>query len=352
MLSLLALSCPQCSAPLPRAARWRTVNCSYCGATIMRSGEETVERESFRAALRRANANVDASGAGAGASAGAACGRILTWRGARYRVLAPLATGEHSEVLLAERLGALPERVTLQARARQRPPTTCWCAKAPCCGRCRICRCPARPTSRAGCRSRWAWAWPKAWATATAPARPWCCGTRPVSGAACKTCSRPIRQGIDARHAVWIWRRMLEVLAFVHGAGWTHREPVARACAGASARPRRADHRLVARAAGRQCIGPCGRRGTRPDAGSMDRARAALHGGAAGEPGEPGEPGLGAQHARTAWPPCCASAAKTPPSASASARRASSNRCPPRRAKPSAHVAVRSFRSRAARRRR
>jgi hypothetical protein len=47
MLSLLALSCPQCSAPLPRAARWRTVNCSYCGATVVRTGEETVERESF-----------------------------------------------------------------------------------------------------------------------------------------------------------------------------------------------------------------------------------------------------------------------------------------------------------------
>jgi serine/threonine protein kinase len=29
-------------------------------------------------------------------------------------------------------------------------------------------------------------------------------------------------QGIDPRHAVWIWRRMLEVLAFVHARGWSH----------------------------------------------------------------------------------------------------------------------------------
>jgi serine/threonine protein kinase len=28
--------------------------------------------------------------------------------------------------------------------------------------------------------------------------------------------------GIDPRHAVWIWRRMLEVLNFVHGHGWCH----------------------------------------------------------------------------------------------------------------------------------
>ncbi|MEO5714021.1 MAG: lipopolysaccharide kinase InaA family protein [Luteolibacter sp.] len=29
-------------------------------------------------------------------------------------------------------------------------------------------------------------------------------------------------QGIDPRHAVWIWRRMLAVLGFVHSHGWSH----------------------------------------------------------------------------------------------------------------------------------
>jgi serine/threonine protein kinase len=28
--------------------------------------------------------------------------------------------------------------------------------------------------------------------------------------------------GIDPRHAVWIWRRMLEILNFIHGHGWSH----------------------------------------------------------------------------------------------------------------------------------
>ncbi|HEU4375476.1 MAG TPA: protein kinase family protein [Telluria sp.] len=28
--------------------------------------------------------------------------------------------------------------------------------------------------------------------------------------------------GIDARHVVWMWRRTLDVLAYVHAAGWTH----------------------------------------------------------------------------------------------------------------------------------
>ena len=29
-------------------------------------------------------------------------------------------------------------------------------------------------------------------------------------------------QGIDPRHAVWVWRRMLDVLHFVHAQGWAH----------------------------------------------------------------------------------------------------------------------------------
>jgi serine/threonine protein kinase len=29
-------------------------------------------------------------------------------------------------------------------------------------------------------------------------------------------------QGIDPRHAVWIWRRILDVLSFVHRQGWSH----------------------------------------------------------------------------------------------------------------------------------
>ena len=207
MLSLLALSCPQCSAPLPRAARWRTVNCSYCGATIVRS-TETVERESFRAALRRANADVPG-------------GRILTWRGARYRVLAPLATGEHSEVLLAERLGALPERVTFKlARGREGA--------------------EALAREHAALQALQSLAMPgAAYFTRRLP--------QPVGLGAIDAADgsedahqalvlrhptgywgslldvqRANPQGIDAPHAVWLWRRMLEVLAFVHDAGWTH----------------------------------------------------------------------------------------------------------------------------------
>jgi hypothetical protein len=207
MLSLLALSCPQCSAPLPRAARWRTVNCSYCGATITR-GEETVERESFRAALRRANAD-------------SGTGRTLQWRGARYRVLAPLAIGEHSEVLLAERLGALPERVTVKL------------AREPADG-------AALLREDAVLQALQELSMPgAAYFTRRLPLP---VGTGLAEGLAdggrqalvlrhppgfwgsLLDLQHANPHGIDPRHAVWLWRRMLEVLAFVHDAGWTHRD--------------------------------------------------------------------------------------------------------------------------------
>lgn len=208
MLSLLALSCPQCSAPLPRAARWRTVNCGYCGATITR-GTETVERESFRAAWRRANAAQLTD-----------TGRLLQWRGAHYRVLAPLGQGEHSEVLLAERLGAVPERVTIKL-ARDAAGDAVLAREAAVLQALQALSVPGA-----------------AYFTRRLP-QPLGLGVAQGLGdgerqalvlrhptgfwGSLQEVQQANPQGIDARHAVWLWRRMLEVLAFVHGAGWTHR---------------------------------------------------------------------------------------------------------------------------------
>ncbi|QNK68659.1 lipopolysaccharide kinase InaA family protein [Variovorax sp. PAMC26660] len=266
MLSLLALSCPQCSAPLPRAARWRTVNCSYCGATITR-GEETVERESFRAALRRANADV-------------AGGRILTWRESRYRVLAPLATGEHSEVLLAERLGALPERVTFKL-ARDSAANGVLAREG-------VVLQALQALSVAGA----------AYFTRRLP-QPLGVGVAEGLGDGARQAlvlrhptgfwgslqdvlqANP--QGIDARHAVWIWRRMLEVLAFVHGAGWTHRDL---SPAHALVHPR--DHGVLIIGWSRAQQASASAHAAAVARDLMQTAwtvRALLHGGAAGEPG-------------------------------------------------------------------
>lgn len=270
MLSLQALSCPQCSAPLPRAARWRTVNCSYCGATVVR-GQEIVERESFRAALRRANADVPG-------------GRILAWRGARYRVLAPLATGEHSEVLLAERLGALPERVTfklardssadgmlqregvvLQALQDLSVPGAAYFTR----------RLP-QPLGTGVAEGL---------ASAQGDGSRQALVLRHPTGfwGSLQDVQQANPQGIDPRHAVWIWRRMLELLAFVHGAGWTHRDL---SPAHALVHPRDHGVLLIGWSRAQHAAGAAHDAAAARDLTQAAWAvRSVLHGGAAGEPG-------------------------------------------------------------------
>ena len=267
MLSLLALSCPQCSAPLPRAARWRTVNCSYCGATIAR-GEETVERESFRAALRRANAE---TGGGA---------RIVQWRGARYRVLAPLGTGEHSEVLLAERLGALPERVTIKL-ARESSGNDVLLREGAVLQALQALSVPGA----AYFTRRLPQPLGVGVADGLSDGKRQALVLRHPAGfwGSLQDVQQANPQGIDARHTVWIWRRMLEVLAFLHGAGWTHRDLVP---AHALVHPRDHGVLIIGWSQARQASGSAHAAAAGRDL--MQAAwtvRALLHGGAAGEPG-------------------------------------------------------------------
>ncbi|RZI77051.1 MAG: protein kinase family protein [Variovorax sp.] len=206
MLTLLSLTCPQCAAPLPRAARWRTVACAYCGATVVR-GAETVERAAFRQAWQRTQA-------------APAEGRELQWRGARYRLLAPLGRGEHAEVWLAQRHSAVPERVTLKlaldegiARDRLQAELTVLDAMqsltTP--GAAYFSRRLPQPLGlglaegvAGGARSALLLRHPPGYWGSLAEVR------------------RLNPQGLDPRHGVWLWRRMLEVLAFVHDNGRVH----------------------------------------------------------------------------------------------------------------------------------
>lgn len=206
MLSLAALLCPQCSAPLPRAARWRSVQCAYCGATVMHR-EETVERAAFRAALQRAHALPPGAG------------RLLEWRGARYAVLADLGHGTHSDVLLAQRLGAAPERVTAKL-ARDGA------------GRAALAReyevLSALQALQGPGAAYYTRRLPQPLGTGIASGLGE--GTRdalllrhpPGYWGSLADVALTNPQGIDARHAVWMWRRMLEVLGFLHARGWSH----------------------------------------------------------------------------------------------------------------------------------
>jgi serine/threonine protein kinase len=185
---------------------WRTVVCTYCAAEVVRS-ESVVQASRFREAYERSRADLGSS------LPTIECG------GQHYRTLRRLATGTSANVVLAERVGALPARAVLKiAHAGAAP------------GRLRremevLGQLQADTSPGA------------AYFTQRLP-QPVACGvTGDASGTAREllVLRNPtgfwgsladVRSnhpgGIDPRHAVWMWRRTLAVLAHVHARGWVH----------------------------------------------------------------------------------------------------------------------------------
>lgn len=192
--------CPQCGASLPRQALWRTVSCSYCKAVVTLN-DRWVERATFHAAWERAHARPTG-------------GEWVTLCGASYRLIEPLGQGERSSVWLAERHG----NARLRAVVKIAPLTTrdALAAESDTLWRLQWLNGPGsayfslrlpqplvldNTTGRAMLAMR---AWPGFWGSL-----------------ADVLALRP--QGLaDARHAVWLWRRVLELLDYLHAQGWCH----------------------------------------------------------------------------------------------------------------------------------
>ncbi|HEY0589495.1 MAG TPA: protein kinase family protein [Pseudoduganella sp.] len=191
-----SLNCPQCGGVLPRQAIWRTVACPYCDATVTRS-DSIVDVASFHEALQRFQND--------SAGQDARCGER------RYRILRQLYIGASSRVMLARRCGRLGEHVVLKfanaaklereheilrqlqadtssgsAYFSQRLPESIALGPDDNGGTVLVLRHP-----------------PGYWGSLAEVHRQY--GT-----------------GLDARHVVWMWRRVLEVLAHVHSIGWSH----------------------------------------------------------------------------------------------------------------------------------
>ncbi len=204
-MAWISINCPQCSAPLPRVAIWRSVKCASCGALITRT-ESVVTRDSFRQALVRARHETGAAGRGI------QCG------GRRYQLMQTLGHGELSEVYLARRIGALPLLATIKLSSAPEA---------------------ARQYAREAQMLRELQALDGGGAGAYFSQRlPEVVAQGVVEGSAGQSAlvlrypngfwgslaalSEHYAQGLDPRHAVWIWRRLLEVLGFIHSQGWAH----------------------------------------------------------------------------------------------------------------------------------
>ncbi len=212
-MPFITLTCPQCSAPLPRQAHWRTVTCPYCHTSVSRA-EEVVQAAWFRDASQRVLAALDTP-------AHTAQVGVL-----RYGIVQPLGRGAHADVYLAQRISALPERVILKLARPDVSGSEAALAHA-------AQALDALQHSDATGAPYFTQRLPQTVVLGTARSnffseRPALVLRAPAGywGSLDEVLRRYHAKGqaLDARHAVWMWRRVLEVLAFVHDSGWVHQE--------------------------------------------------------------------------------------------------------------------------------
>lgn len=206
-MALVALNCPQCGAPLPRLALWRSARCASCGTWVARS-ESVVMRDTFHQAWLKARRAPDPRG-----------GEILCG-GMRYQLMNRLGVGEISEVFLARRQGAPPLMATVKMSTQ--PDAADRYAKEA-----EILR-SLQASDPGDTGAFFSKLLPEV--VAQGP-------VDDVHGKHALLLRHPHGywgsladlnhrhpNGLDPRHGVWIWRRMLTVLAFVHRQGWAHRD--------------------------------------------------------------------------------------------------------------------------------
>lgn len=199
--------CPQCGGSLPRQALWRTVNCSYCGAVVTLN-KRWVERAEFSAALHRAQAR----------PANASPADWLTLNGHDHRLLQRLGTGSHADVWLAERHGNARLRAVLKL---QREPGDTLAREADTLRA--LHRLQAPDSAYYALRLPQPLGHGRATGAHDGPAlalRAWP-GFR---GSLADVLTLHAHGLNDPRHVVWLWRRVLELLGYLHRAGWCHRD--------------------------------------------------------------------------------------------------------------------------------
>lgn len=212
-MPFVSLTCPQCAAPLPRAAFWRTVTCTYCGVTVSRSAE-VVQASAFRQVRLRVHGDV------------AAPTRVVRVGSNRYGLMASLGRGTASQVFLARRLHPFAGHSTLKL--------SCDADGAACLAR-EATVLAALMALRSAGSAYFSQRLPQL--VATAPFH-WLAGSafdqpdpanhalvlrHPTGYWGSLADALTTHVGLpDARHAVWVWRRVLEVLAYVHDNGWSH----------------------------------------------------------------------------------------------------------------------------------
>lgn len=205
---LTALSCPQCGGVLPKAARWMLVTCPHCGAKVS-ANQHVVRRVAFSQAHDRIWSTLAAD----------AAQRQVKIGDRSVRLLAPLSSGESSDVFLGEREGPFVERLTVKV-ARRSADVHRYDAAG------NVLR--ALQSSKVTSAPFFTTFLPQVVAVGVdhrlhSEGRAVLLLRHPSDywGSLDRVLTHNTR-GIDARHIVWMGSRCLDLLGFVHASGWTH----------------------------------------------------------------------------------------------------------------------------------
>ncbi len=200
------LTCPQCSAPLPKQARWRMVTCPFCRATVG-LGQQMVEAASFRQAWQRALA------AAAGRLDRLDCGRQS------FAILGRAGAGGHSQAFVALRL--LPTAIVAGLEVADGEEGAAALRRS---------AAVLRDLHRSEAPGAHAFSRRMplvlALAYSDGPLLPGqvvlALRHPPHAWGSLAQAQQHFPRGVPATHIVWMWRRILESLAFVHDSGYAH----------------------------------------------------------------------------------------------------------------------------------
>ncbi len=200
--------CPHCGAPLSKDAWWRkTIVCSFCQAPVTRQTDR-IQKSDFVAALKRAKEWHPA-------------GLLLPTvdvAGVAYALHHPVAVGQGGDVFFAARRGRLTERVLIKIL---RAPTDVDLLQ----NEAAVLEQLSRASSPGAHRFQQSIPTLLAYQTINTPD-----GPRPAyvyryhSGFAHSLgdVAQAFPGGLKPEHGVWLLKRTLEILHFVHGAGLGH----------------------------------------------------------------------------------------------------------------------------------
>lgn len=200
-MTIVALGCPYCGAPIAPTVARDMVVCAYCRRTLV-----GVPAASWGMALDGEDEALDAS---------IDPRRVCTVSGRKYVVKGRLASGESTDVFLAERAGRVVERVVLKVLRASSDADLVdreWRAvhalhESDAQGAPFFSMLLPQPVARgllAGKRAALVYRWRSGFQYTLDDV----VGRYPA--------------GLDPHAATWMWRRALELLGWVHRSGWVH----------------------------------------------------------------------------------------------------------------------------------